>query len=84
MANGTNYAKFASMTPKFFGTDARMVIMFFILFMFHMRLWTFILFITVFSFSFILGYKKVNFIQFLKKIRMIVASGDTKEIRKKY
>jgi hypothetical protein len=84
MSNGINHAKFASMTPQFFGADARMVIMFFILFMFHMRLWTFALFAVVFCFSFILSYRKINFINFLKKIRMIIASGSNKKIRKKY
>jgi hypothetical protein len=79
-----NIAKYASATPKFFGTDARMVIFFLLLFFFHMRLWTFILFVAIFTFSFILEYKKVNFLQFMKKIRMFIASGDKKKIRKKY
>lgn len=84
MSKNINYSKYGSMTPQFFGTDARMVIMFFILFIFHIRIWTFVLFLIVFSFSFILSYKKINFIQFLKKIRIIIASGDKKKIRKKY
>jgi hypothetical protein len=84
MSNNVNYAKFASMTPTFFGADARMVIMFVILFMFHMRWWTFALFCVVFSFSFFLEYKKINFIQFLKIIRMSLFSGEIKKIRKRY
>jgi hypothetical protein len=82
--NDINIAKFASATPKFFGTDARMVILFLVLFFFHMRFWTFYLFIAIFTFSFILEYKKVNFIQFMKKIRMLIANGDKKKIRKNY
>lgn len=84
MSKSINYAKFASMTPKFFGADARMVIMFVLLFMFHMRWWTFGLFCLVFAFSFFLEYKKIGFIQFLKTIRMALFSGDYKKIRKKY
>jgi hypothetical protein len=84
MSEEINYAKFASQKPKFFGSDARMVIMFLVLFMFHMRLWTLYLFIAIFVFSLILEYKKIDFIQFLKKIRMFIANGDKKKIRKNY
>lgn len=84
MNDDINIAKYASATPKFFGTDARMVIFFLLLFFFHMRWWTFSLFIAIFTFSFILEYKKVNFVQFMKKIRIFIASGDKKKIRKKY
>jgi len=74
----------ASKIPAFFGTDARIVIMFFVLFMFHIRIWTFALFLVAFLFALALSLKKISFINLLKKIRIIIASGSIKKIRKKY
>lgn len=80
-----NYAKFSTMKPKFFGADLTMIIAFLLLFFLHMRLWTFILLITVFTFSVVLDFFfKISFISLLKKIRVGMTLSNKKKIRIHY
>jgi len=80
-----NYAKFSTMKPKFFGADLTMIIAFLLLFFLHMRLWTFLLLLVVFTFSLILDlFFKISFVTLLKKIRVGITFSKTKKIRIHY
>lgn len=67
-------------TPKFFIVDAKFGI-FVIIFLIHIRIYTFLLLVGVFIFFFILDQNKINFKTFLKLIREGF-SGKIKKIRK--
>lgn len=67
--------------PKFFIVDAKFGI-FIIIFLTHIRIYTFLMLVVAFIFLFILEQNKINFKTFLKITREFF-SGKIKKIRKR-
>ena len=88
MANNSgitiNPAQFASRRAKFFGSDARLTVVFIIVWLLFKSWITFFLFVAIFVFSFILEYNDIEFLNFLKKIRMFLTGKDKKDKKNTY
>jgi hypothetical protein len=79
-----NHARFASRRVKFLGSDARISLIFLVILLLFKSLNTFFVFIAFFIFSLILEYNNIDFVNFLKKIRMNLSGNKIKKIRKNY
>lgn len=79
-----NHATYASRRVKFLGSDARITVIFFVIWLLYKAWITFGLFIAFFIFSVILEYNNIDLVNFLKKIRMFLTGSDKKKIKKIY
>jgi hypothetical protein len=84
MNGNINPATFASKRVKFFGADARLPVLFLIIWLLYKAWITFFLFIAFFIFSLILEYNNIDLFNFFKKIRMFITGKDRKKVKKTY
>jgi hypothetical protein len=79
-----NPSQYASQRAKFLGSDARITVIFLIAWLLYKAWITFILFIAIFIFSVILEYNNIEFLSFLKKVKLMLTGMSKKRIRKTY
>ena len=75
---------FASRRVKFFGGDARLPIVFFVIWLLYKAWITFFVFIAFWVFSIILEYTNIDFVNFIKKVRMMLTGSERKKVKKNY
>lgn len=77
-------SKYANIRVKFIGSDARLTLVFFIIWMIFKTWIVFFLFLAILLFSIILEYNNTDFLNFIKKIRMFLSGKNKKNIKNKY
>ena len=77
-------SKYANTRVKFIGSDARLTLIFFVIWMLFKYWIVFFMFVAILLFSIILEYNNIDFLNFVKKIRLFLSGSKRKNIKNTY